>query len=86
MYIHFNRWCPARPASWLLDNGRLNLVLLGAELLASGLQAQVHHGGDNDGDLVDDTGAELPVSDLQAQAHHGGDDDGDGELVDANVD
>jgi len=31
----------ARPASWLLDNGRLNLILLGAELLASGLQAQV---------------------------------------------
>jgi len=35
------RTSTARPASWLLDNGRLNLILLGAELLASGLQAQV---------------------------------------------
>ena len=58
---HFNRWCPARPASWLLDNGRLNLVLLGAELLASGLQAQVPLGHDDDGygKLVDGAGAEL---------------------------
>ena len=31
----------SRPASWLLDSGNLNLVVLGAELLASGLQAQV---------------------------------------------
>ena len=55
----FIRWCPARPASWLLDNGRLNLVLLGAELLASGLQAQVPLGHDDDGDgkLVDGAGA-----------------------------
>ena len=46
---HFKRLSLARPASWLLDNGRLNLVLLGAELLASGLQAQVPLGHDDDG-------------------------------------
>ena len=46
----YHESCPARPASWFLDNGRLNLVLLGAELLASGLQAQVHLGHDDDGD------------------------------------
>ena len=51
MYIHFKRLSPARPASWLLDNGRLNLVLLGAALLASGLQAQVPLGHD-DGAMV----------------------------------
>ena len=46
-YTHFDCSFPARPASWLLDNGRLNLVLLGAELLASGLQAQVLLGHDD---------------------------------------
>ena len=69
MYIHFKRLSPARPASWLLDNGRLNLVLLGAELLASGLQAQVPLGHDDDGDgdgkLVDGTGAEILTCGLQ---------------------
>ena len=38
----------------MLDNGRLNLILLGAELLASGLQAQVEYHDDNvDDDTVE---------------------------------